>query len=649
MYNVCGVSLKCIHEQLFMILIEFDRICKKYNIKYTLEGGTLLGAVKYQDFVPWDDDLDVVMLRPEYERFLAVSSKELSPIFFLQNSVTDREFPLNYSKLRLKGSKYVQKNYDLLDINQGIFLDIVPYDYTDKQTYMIKRKIVGLLNGIKQVKLGMVLSQKYPCRPISLVKKLLYKMGSVLPLRTVNTMIQKTMVSANKSEWVYNFCNPLYEDKPMPESRFSEYKEVTFHGKNFLAVRDYESWLCEVFGDYMNEEPDCNTRGPSHAIVECSLHEQKAKKIGVLTFHRADNYGAVLQTYALTHYITYFIRENDLDASCEVIDYRNDAIEKRYNIRKLCEILRIKTKIKHLLLDSHLKRNRKNFQIFRKIYLSVSNASYDRSTIYKSNEEYDIFITGSDQVWNGMLTNQDLSYFLDFCTEDKIRIAYAASVGFEKIFFDHYDEFEHLLEKFTFISAREDLLCDGLKARGLTDTVKVLDPVFLLTADQYKCIESVKNLVDGAYILVYVIAFEKNIYRFAQKLSKKTGYKIVYINVDKTYKKGVVNLRDVPTQHFLSLIKNAKYVVTSSFHGLAFSAIYNTCVYYQLSNSENNFNSRIITLVNALGLEQQNVDTVDVESAPNIDWEYVNSKIQKLRKESKMYVKSVFIESRIME
>lgn len=114
------------------------------------------------------------------------------------------------------------------------------------------------------------------------------------------------------------------------------------------------------------------------------------------------------------------------------------------------------------------------------------------------------------------------------------------------------------------------MLCDGLKARGLTDTVKVLDPVFLLTADQYKCIESVKNLVDGAYILVYVIAFEKNIYRFAQKLSKKTGYKIVYINVDKTYKKGVVNLRDVPTQHFLSLIKMQSMLLHRLFMVLLF-------------------------------------------------------------------------------
>lgn len=113
-YKICNIPLNEIHDYLFEILQELDRICRKYNIKYSLEGGTLLGAVKYGDFVPWDDDLDVVMLRTEYERFIMVCKNELSEKFFLQNSDTEKNFPLNYTKLRYRESKYVQKNYERL-------------------------------------------------------------------------------------------------------------------------------------------------------------------------------------------------------------------------------------------------------------------------------------------------------------------------------------------------------------------------------------------------------------------------------------------------------------------------------------------------------------------------------------------------------
>lgn len=91
-YKICNTPLSEIHKYLFEILQELDRICRKYHIKYSLEGGTLLGAAKYGDFVPWDDDLDVVMLRPEYERFLEVCENELNEKFFLQNSETEKTF-----------------------------------------------------------------------------------------------------------------------------------------------------------------------------------------------------------------------------------------------------------------------------------------------------------------------------------------------------------------------------------------------------------------------------------------------------------------------------------------------------------------------------------------------------------------------------
>lgn len=93
------VELKELQSYVYGIFKEFDKICRKHNIKYTLEGGTLMGAIKYQDFVPWDDDIDIVMVREEYDKLLAIAPQELPQDYFLQSYNNVKEFPLNYAKI----------------------------------------------------------------------------------------------------------------------------------------------------------------------------------------------------------------------------------------------------------------------------------------------------------------------------------------------------------------------------------------------------------------------------------------------------------------------------------------------------------------------------------------------------------------------
>ena len=97
------VELTKIQDYVYKIFVEFDRVCRKHGIKYSMEGGTLLGAVKYQNFVPWDDDIDVIMLREDYEKFLKVVPQELNGEYFLQSYNNVPSFPLNYAKLLPKG------------------------------------------------------------------------------------------------------------------------------------------------------------------------------------------------------------------------------------------------------------------------------------------------------------------------------------------------------------------------------------------------------------------------------------------------------------------------------------------------------------------------------------------------------------------
>ena len=132
------------------------------------------------------------------------------------------------------------------------------------------------------------------------------------------------------------------------------------------------------------------------------------KKIGILTYHDSDNYGSVLQAYALSHYIT------SLGAKCEIIDYRKDAVKKLYNIWKRPTTRNaILTDVFQTPYYTKLKKHKENFENFRKNYLPLSNTKYVQPDDLK-NSRYDLYIVGSDQVWNINIVDFDSSYLLDF-------------------------------------------------------------------------------------------------------------------------------------------------------------------------------------------------------------------------------------------
>ena len=126
-------------------LLEIKRICDKHNIHYTPIGGTLLGTIRHKGFIPWDDDIDVGMLREEYNKFLEVAKDELRPEFFLQTYETDPNYPKALARLCVNGTRYMLKWEKDADIHHGVFTDIFPYDNSpnDKlqqmyHKYMIK-------------------------------------------------------------------------------------------------------------------------------------------------------------------------------------------------------------------------------------------------------------------------------------------------------------------------------------------------------------------------------------------------------------------------------------------------------------------------------------------------------------------------------
>lgn len=244
------------------ILVEIDRICKKHGIVYHLYAGTLLGAVRHGGFIPWDDDIDVCMIRSEYNRFLAIAINELRDEFMLDNY--ENSFFLNITKIRLKGTFLIEPaTLHEKGLNYGIFVDVFPLDNSKPNT----------IEGTKQMKrlifLNRVKSVLYPFKvktePKSLNKTIRYTLHFFLfPLRIfikkyfLFTLIDKEAQKFNNALTGYvcelnHGMNPKkYINNSYPLSDINETVYLPFEGHLFPAPKQYGNVLRQHFGtNYM--------------------------------------------------------------------------------------------------------------------------------------------------------------------------------------------------------------------------------------------------------------------------------------------------------------------------------------------------------------------------------------------------------------
>ena len=255
-------DLSELQDLIYGIFVEFDRVCRKYDIQYSMEGGTLLGAVKYGDFVPWDDDIDVIMLRSEYEKFLKVAPQELQGDYFLQSYNNVSEFPLNYAKLCYKKSKICDYVYShLTEMNHGIFMDIFPIDHVQPEKMGNQLHWIGLLTGARKMKLKIAMTG------LPLWKRMCYGVAACLPMKMLCRMMDWmcTLYNNRDAELCYEVCNSNKKFKPLPSDLYRELTELRFRDGMFLAVSQYDEFLKSRFGEnYMNELPLEENRKPSH-------------------------------------------------------------------------------------------------------------------------------------------------------------------------------------------------------------------------------------------------------------------------------------------------------------------------------------------------------------------------------------------------
>ncbi|MDR1895703.1 MAG: polysaccharide pyruvyl transferase family protein [Prevotellaceae bacterium] len=352
-------------------------------------------------------------------------------------------------------------------------------------------------------------------------------------------------------------------------------------------------------------------------------------KIGILTFHCAHNYGAVLQAYALQN----FLEEQGYDV--EIIDYRPMYLICPYDlfsIRKNESVYgTIKTLINQVINIRKRYMRRKSFEKFITNNLRLSDKQYKNG---KFDKIYDIYILGSDQIWNNGITENDPIFWGEFeKKKNSILITYAASTEGKNIKGElNFSSHKKDLNNFHNISVREKVLADILQPLTTKIIKSVLDPTLLVSSEIFSSMMSLPKRQEK-YILIYQAIRDRNTWEIAKCMIKNTNLLIREIIADNIVMEDYFNkFSALSPESVLGLIKSAEYVVTTSFHGVALSIVFKKqfiCIM-----NENRGNCRISSLLNRFGLEDRMV--YDENSIPKdtIDYDKIYKQLEGERKES---------------
>lgn len=301
-------------------------------------------------------------------------------------------------------------------------------------------------------------------------------------------------------------------------------------------------------------------------------------RIGIITLHRAENYGSVLQTYALQKKL------EDMGCDAVTLDYHPERYTNKGKLRRLKDkstrfnnpLFLLAAQV--LIYPSYMRKNRV-FENFISKYLKLSDLSFSNNEEAKTLDfGMDAYCTGSDQVWNSHWNEGvEKALFLDFAPKGKMLFSYAASIGLDFLPKEEVEQTRSLLARYEYISLREDTGVEIVKRLGRNDAMQVLDPTLLLNKDEWdKALGIGKDTPKNRhYVVTYNLHHDKTIDDYAVALAKKYGLKVYNIsyNWHDVVRKG--HLAWCPSvEDFVSLIKHADYVIADSFHATAFSIIY---------------------------------------------------------------------------
>jgi len=353
-------------------------------------------------------------------------------------------------------------------------------------------------------------------------------------------------------------------------------------------------------------------------------------KVGIMTFHNANNYGAALQAYALQTTVGRLFPEHRV----EVIDYQSKAIREQRSFKAM---KRNQGLVKAMIHFPFLNHRIKNIDRFVAERMQLSPKVESRKQLAKVAPEYAAIISGSDQVWNRKLTGGEDTYLQDFHQGKAKKISYAASLGVSEIPKEWKDDYKKYLIQFDAVSVREDAARNLLKQEFDIDAGVHIDPTLLLSKADWDKIAA-PNKQKHRYVLVYMVPFQKAVLEYGKAMAKKHKAKLVV--VCRSLKSGGGKYKGLsPVDEILSLFQNAQYVVTNSFHGTAFSVI-NQKKFVLFLNNPVGYNIRAKQLLTSCGILKDG-ETGDRVECLQCNWDQVTENLEIKKKESKEYLRRV--------
>lgn len=351
------------------------------------------------------------------------------------------------------------------------------------------------------------------------------------------------------------------------------------------------------------------------------------KKVGIITFHCQYNCGSALQAFSLQTTIEH------MGYSAQIINYFFTDDMKVYGIRW-------GSTFSVVLLDALLTPKRllqhRNFKKFHKKYFKLTPFTKKEDEIKKISKGFDILVSGSDQIWNSSLGSIDYPYFLMFANDSQKKVAYAPSINKDDIESSRRAELYRLLIDYHSLSTREDKTAHILSELLNRKVECVLDPVLLHNAEFFDQIIANESIgFPSNYIFVYNLSLvrSESLFRFAEKYANNNGCKIVYYSkvthFGSNYSKNIFTKGPLA---FIKAIREARFIVSDSFHACAFSIIYSKPF------ASNHDNIRINELINKLGIKNIFISdgNVDIES---IDYDLVHKRLFEYKTKSIEWLK----------
>lgn len=250
-------------------------VCIKNNIKYTLLGGSLLGAVRHKGFIPWDDDLDIGLLRADYEKLLSILREQPIDGCFLQEYSTEEHYIFPFAKLRLNNTKYLEKFSMKVDMHQGIFIDIFPLDKIDfpgSKGSTFRRNISR--------ELTFAIWSKEKCRMerkgIKKIEYLVSGIISIIPKKYLCEWQNKLVVRENRN---WNYVASMFSSNYSTEKVYFEKDDfdslilLQYEDTEFFGPSNWDKVLTRMFKDYM-KLPPVNKRNSGHDVVQIEIDDQ---------------------------------------------------------------------------------------------------------------------------------------------------------------------------------------------------------------------------------------------------------------------------------------------------------------------------------------------------------------------------------------